>query len=135
MEHVVNKYYANFRLQIQTCCHPTECLTSSAGTSGYNLRLLVKKCQSGWTITWTGLNLLLKNLLDKRNKKFDNFITYWLNGSFTLDEAGIMLLAWAYKIHVAVFFIHSYWMTCSSRELNDVKVFLLYHGFQKNDCT
>ena len=52
----------------------------------------------------------------------------WLHGSFPLDEAGILIIAHAYKIHVAVFFNDLYWTTMAKTDLNKCKVFLLYRG-------
>ena len=45
-----------------------------------------------------------------------------------LDEAGILIIARAYKIHVAVFFNDHYWISHFGNDLNKCKVFLVYHG-------
>ena len=71
---------------------------------------------------------LTKHFLDVRKRKFDDFIIEWLHSSFPLNEAGILIMARAYKIHVAVFFNDSYWSTCADKDLNKCKVFLLYRG-------
>ena len=67
-------------------------------------------------------------LLNIKKRTLDNFLIEWLHGSFPLDEAGILIVARAYKIHVAIFFNDSYWTTTSKSDLNKCKVFLLYHG-------
>ena len=67
-------------------------------------------------------------LLERKNRKFEDFLIYWLHGSFPLDEAGILILARAYKIHVAVFFNNHYWTTNKSSNLNECTVFLIYRG-------
>ena len=72
--------------------------------------------------------MVTEHFLAVRKRKFDDFIIEWLHGSFPLDEAGILITARAYKIHVAVFFNDSYWSTCADRDLNKCKVFLVYRG-------
>ena len=67
-------------------------------------------------------------LLERKNRKFEDFLIYWLHGSFPLDEAGILVLARAYKIHVTVFFNDHYWTTNKSSNLNECTVFLIYRG-------
>ena len=47
---------------------------------------------------------------------------------FPMDEAGILIIARAYKIHVAVFFNDHYWITHVGNDLNKCKVFLVYRG-------
>ena len=64
----------------------------------------------------------------KENCKFEDFLIYWLHGSFPLDKAGILVLARAYKIHVTVFFNDHYWTTNTSSNLNECTVFLIYCG-------
>ena len=68
------------------------------------------------------------NLLEKKNRKFENFLAEWLHGSFPLNEAGILIIARAYKIHVAVFLNNHYWITHAENDLNKCKVFLVYRG-------
>ena len=68
------------------------------------------------------------NLLEKKNRTFENFLSQWLHGSFPLDEAGILIIARAYKIHVAVFFNDHYWISHVGSDLNKCKVFLVYCG-------
>ena len=67
-------------------------------------------------------------MLEKKNRSFEDFLAEWLHGSFPIDEAGILIIARAYKIHVAVFFNEAYWTTNTSENLQEVKVFLLYRG-------
>ena len=67
-------------------------------------------------------------LLKIKKHSLDNYLVEWLHGSFPLDEAGILIIAHAYKIHVAVFFNDSYWTTMAKTDLNKCKVFLLYCG-------
>ena len=59
---------------------------------------------------------------------FEQFRLQWLHGSFPLNTPGIMILARAYKIHVAVFFNNNYWTTDSRKGLERCSVFLLYRG-------
>ena len=68
------------------------------------------------------------NLLEKKNRTFENFLSEWLHGSFPLDEAGILIIARAYKIHVAVFFNDHYWITHAGNDINKCKVFLVYRS-------
>ena len=68
------------------------------------------------------------NLLEKKNRTFENFLSQWLHGSFPLDVAGILIIARTYKIHVAVFFNDHYWISHVGNYLNKCKVFLVYHG-------
>ena len=68
------------------------------------------------------------NLLEKKNRTFENFLSQWLHGSFPLDEAGILIIARAYKIHIAVFFNDHYWISHVGNDLNKYKVFLVYCG-------
>ena len=63
-----------------------------------------------------------------KKRTLDNFLIEWLHGSFPLNEAGILIVAHAYNIHVAVFFNDSYWTTTAKSDLNKCKVFLLYRG-------
>ena len=77
-------------------------------------------------IDW--VKMVTEHFLVVRKQIFDDFIIEWLHGSFPLDEAGILITARAYKIHVAVFFNNSYWSTCANCDLNKCKVFLLYRG-------
>ena len=60
--------------------------------------------------------------------QFTGFLNEWLHGAFPLDEAGILIVAWAYKVHVAVFFNDSYWTMTAVTDLNKCKIFLLYRG-------
>ena len=71
---------------------------------------------------------VMSNLLEKKNRTFENFLSQWLHGSFPLDEAGILIIARAYKIHVAVFFNNHYWISHVGNDLNKCKVFLVYRG-------
>ena len=71
---------------------------------------------------------LMESLLQKKNCKFQNFLAEWLHGSFPLHEAGILILAKAYKIHIEVFFNDHYWTTHAANDLNKCKVFLAYQG-------
>ena len=67
-------------------------------------------------------------LLGIKNRSFEDFKDEWLHGSFPLDEAGILIVCRAYKIHASVFFNNSYWTTNSTGDLNEVNVFLVYQG-------
>ena len=66
--------------------------------------------------------------LQKKRMLFEQFRLQWLHGSFPLSTPGIMILARAYKIHVAVFFNNNFWTTDSHRGLERCTVFLLYRG-------
>ena len=72
--------------------------------------------------------LVTASLLEKKNRTLDNFLKEWLHGSIPLDEAGILIMASVYKVHVAVFFNDSYWTTTAVTDLNKCKIFLLYRG-------
>ena len=72
--------------------------------------------------------LVTEKLLQRKNRSLDNFLKEWLHGSFPLDVAGILIIARAYKVHVAVFFNDSYWTTTAVSDLNKCKIFLLYRG-------
>ena len=69
-----------------------------------------------------------KKFLKVRNRQLKEYLHYWLHGSFPLDEAGILILCRAYKVHTAVFFNDSYWTTEVDDDLHKCKVFLLYRG-------
>ena len=66
--------------------------------------------------------------LQKKRISFKQFRLQWLHGSFPLNTPGIMILARAYKIHVAVFFNNNFWTTDSHHGLERCTVFLLYRG-------
>ena len=66
--------------------------------------------------------------LQKKRMSFEQFRLQWLHGSFPLNTPGILILARAYKIHVAVFFNNNFWMTDSHSGLDRCTVFLLYRG-------
>ena len=66
--------------------------------------------------------------LQKKRMSFEQFRLQWLHGSFPLNTPGILILARAYKIHVAVFFNNNFWTTDSRRSLDRCTVFLLYRG-------
>ena len=66
--------------------------------------------------------------LEKKRMSFEQFQLQWLHGSFPLNTPGILILARAYKIHVAVFFNNSIWTTDSHHGLERCTVFLLYRG-------
>ena len=80
----------------------------------------------GWT---QGLDYFSDcKIAGEKNQTLDNFLKEWLHGSFPFDEAGILIMAHAYKVHVAVFFNDSYWTTTAVSDLNKCKIFLLYHS-------
>ena len=66
--------------------------------------------------------------LQKKRMSFEQFRLQWLPGSFPLNTPGILILARAYKIHVAVFFNNNFWTTDSHHGLERCTVFLLYRG-------
>ena len=74
------------------------------------------------------IEAVTKKYLKVRGKTLAEYLHYWLHGSFPLDEGGILILSRAYKVHVAVFFGHSYWTTHIDDDLSQVKVFLLFRG-------
>ena len=69
-----------------------------------------------------------KTFLSKKRMSFEQFRLQWLHSSFPLNSAGILILARAYKIHVAVFFNDHFWTTDSRTGLDRCSVFLLYRG-------
>ena len=75
-----------------------------------------------WITSVTG------HLLNIKKHSLQDFLHEWLHGAFPLDEAGILIVAQAYKVHMAVFFNDSYWTTTALTDLNKCKIFLLYRG-------
>ena len=74
------------------------------------------------------ISLVTAHLLDIKKRSLQDFLNEWLHGAFPLDEAGILIVTWAYKVHVAMFFNDSYWTTTAVTDLNKCKIFLLYCG-------
>ena len=79
-----------------------------------------------WHLEW--VKQVTEIFLQKKRMSFEQFRLQWLHGSFPLNTPGIMILARAYKIHVAVFFNNNFWTTDSCRGLERCTVFLLYRG-------
>ena len=69
-----------------------------------------------------------QSFLSRKRMSFEQFRLQWLHSSFPLNSAGILILARAYKIHVAVFFNDHFWTTDSHTGLDRCSVFLLYRG-------
>ena len=69
-----------------------------------------------------------QSFLSRKRMSFEQFRLQWLHTSFPLNSAGILILARAYKIHVAVFFNDHFWTTDSHTGLDRCSVFLLYRG-------
>ena len=63
--------------------------------------------------------------LEKKRLSFGQFQLQWLHGSFPLNTAGILILARAYKVHVAVFFNNNFWTTGAHHGLERCTVFLM----------
>ena len=74
------------------------------------------------------ISLVTAHLLNIKKHSLQDFLNEWLHGAFPLDEAGILIVAQAYKVHVAMFFTDSYWTTTAVTDLNKCKIFLLYRG-------
>ena len=76
--------------------------------------------------TW--VKSVTASYLDGKKIKLDRFLDQWLHPQFPLSMPGILIIARAYKIHIAIFFNDSYWTTMSKTNLMKVTVFLLYRG-------
>ena len=66
--------------------------------------------------------------LDTKKIKLQRFLGEWLHPQFPLSMPGILIIARAYKVHIAIFFNDSYWTTMSKTNFMKVSVFLLYRG-------
>ena len=74
------------------------------------------------------ISLVTAHLLDIKKCSLQDFLNEWFHGAFPLDEAGILIVTQAYKVHVAVFFNDLYWTMTAVTNLNKCKIFLLYCG-------
>ena len=130
----LKKYYATlcscFASRLQTLIHHRfiEHSTHCVITLVYALTKHVKKMQPWVDSHMDWVKTVTEYLLKIKKQSLENILLEWLHGSFPLDEAGILIIACAYKIHVAVFFNDSYWTTMAKTDLNKCKVFLLYRG-------